>query len=78
MTDFFVAHGVDREIAKSAFGNSPSIDAQVSNGMALMAQYQISAVPAFVVNHHYKTDLQMAESPERLFEILNFLLKKPA
>lgn len=78
MIDFFVAHGVDREIAKSAFGSSPTIDAQVSNGMALMAQYQINAVPAFVVNYHYKTDLQMAGSPERLFEILNFLLKKPA
>ncbi len=78
MIDFFVAQGVDREIAKSAFGSSPSIDMQVQNGMALMAQYQINAVPAFVVNHHYKTDLQMAGSPERLFEVLNFLLKKSA
>lgn len=78
MVDFFVSHGVDREIAKSAFANSPSIDMQVSNGMAMMAQYQINAVPAFVINNQYKTDLQMAGSPERLFEILNYLLKKSA
>lgn len=76
MINFFVAQGVDREIAKSAFENSPSIDLRVNEGMALMAQYQINAVPAFVVNSKYKTDLQMAGSPERLFEILNYLIAK--
>lgn len=76
MIDFFVGKGVDREIAKSAFENSPSIDMQVKNGMMLMANYQVNAVPAFVINHKYKTDLQMAGSPERLFDIMTFLLKK--
>ena len=78
MINFFASHGVDREIAKSAFENSPTIDMRVKNGMQLMAQYQINAVPAFVVNNKYKTDLQMAGSPERLFEIMNFLVKKSA
>ncbi|RUR12888.1 thiol:disulfide interchange protein DsbA/DsbL [Legionella sp. km772] len=78
MINFFVANGVDREIAKSAFENSPTIDMRVKNGMELMAHYQINAVPAFVVNNKYKTDLQMAGTPERLFEIMNYLLKKPA
>lgn len=76
MIDFFVAHGVDREIAKSAFASSPSIDMQVSDGMAKMAEFQINAVPAFVINNQFKTDLQMAGNPERLFEIINYLLKK--
>lgn len=76
MVDFFVTHGVDREIAKSAFENSPTIDMRVSNGMSLMAQYQINAVPAFVVNNKYKTDLQMAGSQERLFQILDYLIRK--
>ncbi len=76
MINFFVAQGVDREIAKSAFENSPSIDLRVNEGMALMAQYQINAVPAFVINNKYKTDLQMAGSPERLFEIMNYLITK--
>ncbi|TAL64774.1 MAG: thiol:disulfide interchange protein DsbA/DsbL [Legionella sp.] len=78
MIDFFAANGVDKEIAKSAFESSPTIDMRVNNGMALMAHYQIRAVPAFVVNNHYKTDLQMAGSPERLFKIMNFLMKRPA
>lgn len=78
MINFFVAQGVDREIAKSAFENSPTIDMKVQTGMALMATYQVSAVPAFVINNKYKTDLQLAGSPERLLEILAYLVRKPA
>ena len=76
MIDFFVMNGVDKEIAKSAFENSPSIEVRVQNGMSLMVNYQINAVPAFVINNKYKTDLQMAGSEKRLFEILDYLLKK--
>lgn len=78
MINFFVAHGIDREIAKSAFENSPTIDMKVKQGMEQMAHYQVNAVPAFVINNKYKTDLQMAGSPERLFEIMNYLLRQPA
>lgn len=78
MIDLFVSQGVDKEIAKSAFENSPSIDMRVSNGMSLMARYQINAVPAFVINNKYKTDLQMAKSPERLFQIIDYLMRKSA
>jgi thiol:disulfide interchange protein DsbA len=78
MTNFFVAQGVDREIAKSAFENSPTIDMRVQSGMALMATYQVNAVPAFVVNNKYKTDLQLAGSPERLLQILDYLVRQPA
>jgi len=76
MINFFIAQGVDKEIANSAFENSPTIDMRVHNGMALMASYQINAVPAFVINNKYKTDLQMAGNPERLLEILNYLARK--
>lgn len=76
MIAFFVAQGVDREIAKSALGNSPTIDMRVQNGMSLMSSCQINAVPAFVVNNKFKTDLQMAKSPSRLFEILDYLSRK--
>ncbi|CAM2842499.1 thiol:disulfide interchange protein DsbA/DsbL [Legionella worsleiensis] len=78
MIDFFTAHGVDREIAKSAFENSPTIDMRVQDGMSLMASYQVNAVPAFVINNKYKTDLQMAGSQERLFQILDYLVRKSA
>jgi thiol:disulfide interchange protein DsbA len=76
MTNFFVVNGVDKEIAKSAFENSPTIDMRVEHGMTLMANYQIKGVPAFVVNNKYKTDLQMAGSEARLFQILDYLVRK--
>lgn len=76
MIQFFVAQGVDKEIAKSAFENSSTIDMRVQNGMTLMMSYQINAVPAFVINNKYKTDLQMAGNSERLMELLDYLTRK--
>ena len=77
MVGFFTKNGVDAATAQSAFGHSPSIDIAVSSGKTLMVRYQISAVPAFIVNNRYKTDLQMAKTEERLFAILDYLLALP-
>lgn len=74
MVDFFTKNGVEASVAKSAFNNSPSIDLDIANSKRLMTAYHIAAVPAFVVNNQFKTDLQMAKTEKRLFEILNFLL----
>ena len=76
MIDFFIQHGVDTATATSAFNHSASIDIALNEGNRKMAQYQISAVPALVVNNQYKTDLQMAKSQDRLLEILNFLVSQ--
>ncbi|WP_133128572.1 thiol:disulfide interchange protein DsbA/DsbL [Legionella nagasakiensis] len=78
MVDFFANHGVDAKVASSAFLHSPSIDIEINDSKRQMAHYQIAAVPALVVNNDYKTDLQMAKSEERLFAILDFLVKKTA
>ncbi len=74
MIDFFIQHGVNPETAKSAFTHSPSIDLSVKASMSSMTNDHISAVPAFVVNHQFKTDLQMAKTEKRLFAILDFLV----
>jgi protein dithiol oxidoreductase (disulfide-forming) len=76
MINFFVAQGINKEIAKSAFENSPTIDMKVQTAVALMATDQINAIPAFVINNKYKTDLQMAGGPERLIEVLDYLTRK--
>lgn len=34
----------------------------MTESQSLMALYRIQAVPAFVVNQQYKTDLQMAKT----------------
>jgi len=74
MMEFFVKHGVNDDTAKSAFYHSPSIDLSVKSGILLMSSNHINAVPAFVVNNQFKTDLQMAKTEKRLFEILDFLV----
>lgn len=78
MIDFFVKHGVDAQTAKSAFKYSPSIEMEVNDSKNKMVSYQINAVPALVVNERYKTDMQMAKTEKRLFEILDFLVNKAA
>lgn len=76
MIDFLVKAGVDKKIAESAFENSPSIEMNIETGKELMAHYHINAVPAFVINKHYKTDLQMAKTEQHLFEIITYLIKQ--
>ena len=74
MIDFFVAQGVNKDIAESAFAHSTTVDMKVNEGNVTMARFHITAVPAFVVNNAYKTDLQMAKSEERLLKVLDYLV----
>lgn len=76
MIDFFVAEGVDKETAESAFIHSTTVDMKVQEGNVIMGKLHINAVPAFVVNHQYKTDLQMAKGEKRLFQIIDYLVAK--
>jgi thiol:disulfide interchange protein DsbA len=74
MIDFFIHHGVTPETAQSAFRHSPSIELSIQEGLTQMGRDHIDAIPAFVVNNHFKTDVQMAKTEKRLFEILDFLI----
>jgi len=76
MINFFIKQGVDKDIAESSFLHSTLIDIQMNEGNALMGQFHVNAVPAFIVNKKYKTDLQMAKDESRLFKILDYLLAK--
>lgn len=76
MIEFFVEHGVDKATAESAFEHSTIVDMKITEGSQSMARYQINGVPAFIVNHRFKTDIQMAGSEERLFKILDYLITK--
>jgi thiol:disulfide interchange protein DsbA len=76
MIAFFVKHGVEAPIAKSAFTSSPAIDTQVKQGMQLMQAFGISSVPTLIINNTYRIDLQLAKgSQTRLLAIADYLLK---
>lgn len=76
MIAFFIENGVQKDVAESAFTHSTAIDMALRQSMARMSAAHINAVPAIVVGNRYKTDLQMAKSPERLLEVLDYLVKK--
>ena len=76
MMAFFKEQGVDTDIVASSFANAPSIQLRLKTDQNRMAAFQVRAVPAFVINNRYKTDLQMAQTEAHLFEVLDFLLKK--
>ncbi len=76
MIDFLTNHGVNRATADSAFNHAPSIELKMSEAQRKMIEYQINAVPAIIINNQFKTDLQMAKTETRLFELLDYLLKK--
>lgn len=71
MAAFFAQDlGVDPNVADTAFLHLTKVDMQVNDGMALAVKCGVTAIPAFVVNGRYKTDLSMAQSPQRLLMIL--------
>ena len=76
MVDFFVAQGVDKETAESAFTHSTTVDMKVKEGNEIMGRFRVNAVPAIIIGNKYKTDLQMANGEERFIQILDFLVNK--
>lgn len=76
MVEFLTSQGIDKATAESAFKHSTTIDMQINQGSAQMAQFHITAVPALVINGQYKTDLQMAQGDKRLLKILSYLVQQ--
>jgi thiol:disulfide interchange protein DsbA len=76
MIDFLSKNGMELSVVESVFNHSTSIDMQMEISQRFMSRYGINTVPSFVLNHKFKTDLKMAKTEKRLFEILDYLLKK--
>lgn len=76
MINFLMQQGVNKDTAESAVQHSTMIDLKMANANQLMGQYHINAVPAIIINGQYKVDLQMAQSIDRLFQIMDYLVAK--
>ncbi len=75
--ELFAKHGADKALVISAFTQSPPIDAKLVEGMNLMKRFRVYAVPTFVVNGRYRTDLKMSNGDtKRLLKIVKFLLEQ--
>ncbi|MSP52836.1 MAG: thiol:disulfide interchange protein DsbA/DsbL [Gammaproteobacteria bacterium] len=76
ITDFFVKQGVKQSAVENAMNSaSPSMTLQLQEGPRMMKQYSITTMPTFMVGEKYRVGLDQAKTPERLMEIVDYLVK---
>jgi thiol:disulfide interchange protein DsbA len=69
---FFVSRGVPKADFQRAFA-SFAVDKKVNVAQDLNRRYKITGTPTVIVNGKYMTDVGMAGSEEKLFEVINAL-----
>ena len=75
LRDFFVKMGVDKDEFTRIY-ESNEISEQIQDAFILGQQYQITGVPAIIVNGKYRTSASMAGSNANLIEVINQLTAK--
>jgi thiol:disulfide interchange protein DsbA len=75
LAKFFAAHGIKEAEFRDAY-NSFMVDSKMRQAPALAAKYEITGVPAIVVNGKYKTNGTLAGSQEKMIDVVNLLIKK--
>ncbi len=69
---FFVTHGVPKAEFQKAFA-SFAVDGKLRRADDLNRRYRITGTPTFIVAGKYVTDVGMAGSEDKLFEVINAL-----
>jgi thiol:disulfide interchange protein DsbA len=72
---FFTSHGVSKADFQKAFA-SFGMDTRVAKAEDLNRRYKITGTPTVIVNGKYVTDVGMAGSEDKLFEVINALVAK--
>jgi thiol:disulfide interchange protein DsbA len=67
--------GVDKEKISKAF-NSFGVKIKINKSRLNTTKYQTTGVPVIIVNGKYWTDFTHAGSHERMFEVVDYLIKK--
>jgi len=72
---FFTSRGVSKADFQKAFA-SFAVDSKIMKAEDLNRRYKITGTPTVIVNGKYVTDVGMAGSEDRLFEVINALVAK--
>lgn len=75
MADFLATQGVDRATFLSTY-DSFAVKGNVEKAKKLVKAYQISGVPALVVNGKYRFDIGSAGGNQQVLELADFLIAK--
>ncbi len=75
MADFLATQGVDKDAFLKTY-NSFGVKGQVANAKRLGMAYQISGVPALIVNGKYRFDIGSSGGPEQALDVADQLIAK--
>jgi thiol:disulfide interchange protein DsbA len=75
IADFLATQGVDRETFLRTF-NSFGVKSQMEKAKKLAMAYQISGVPAMIVNGKYRFDLASSGGPEQSLRVADYLIAR--
>ena len=75
MAEFLATQGVDNDAFLKTY-NSFGVKGQVANAKRLGMAYQISGVPAMVVNGKYRFDIGSSGGPEQTLDVADQLIAK--
>lgn len=75
LSAFFEEHGVTKEDFERAY-QSFEVDTKLRRAQKLMQQYRITGVPSLVVDGKYQTSGAMTGSNERLFDVVDYLIRQ--
>ena len=72
---FYSAYGIEEEEFTKLY-NSFAVDTRLKQGQSRLRGYQITAVPAMVVNGKYHITGAMAGSNSEMLKVVNYLIEK--
>ncbi|MEX0952065.1 MAG: thiol:disulfide interchange protein DsbA/DsbL [Gammaproteobacteria bacterium] len=75
LREFFVQQGVDGDAFTAAY-NSEAVENRIKSTLSKQRRYQITGVPAVVINGKYQTSGPLAGSYGRMIEIMDELIEK--
>jgi len=75
--DWAAENGAERDQVLAAF-DSFTVESKMSFATVMAAKYQITGVPAIIVDGKYRTSVQLAGSHEKLLEVIDYLVERAA
>ncbi len=77
LTDFTNQHEVDADLVKETF-ESFAVETKTRQGKAELPGYEVTGVPAIIIDGKFRTSGQMAGDYEALLKVIDFLVDKAA
>ncbi len=75
---FLISLGASEQDAKKTIEDQEAIKAAIGEDFRLLSKYQVTGVPAILVNHRYKFDVTKAGGYDKVFEVVEETLKLPS